>query len=93
MSKTITGAPSPPWPPLSPLLPWPLAPICQPVRRQGHRRQRQGPTAYGIHSCKGQSDCKTAEHARGPERLQGPWLQGHEGGRVPNANGTISDIK
>ncbi len=49
---------------------------------------------YGIHSCKGQSDCKTAEHAcKGQNACKGHGFKGMKAGECLAANGTISDIK
>ncbi|WP_028022402.1 BufA2 family periplasmic bufferin-type metallophore [Enterovibrio calviensis] len=48
---------------------------------------------YGIHSCKGNSDCKTAEHAcKGQNQCGGHGFKGMKAKECLDAGGTISDI-
>jgi len=49
---------------------------------------------YGIHSCKGNSDCKTAEHAcKGQNACGGHGFKGMSAKACLDAGGTIADIK
>ena len=49
---------------------------------------------YGIHSCKGNSDCKTAEHAcKGQYACGGHGFKGMKAKACLDAGGTIADIK
>lgn len=49
---------------------------------------------YGLHSCKGGSDCKTAEHAcKGQNACKGHGFKAMKAGECLAANGTIADIK
>jgi len=49
---------------------------------------------YGVHSCKGNSDCKTAEHAcKGQNVCGGHGFKGMSAKDCLDAGGTIADIK
>ena len=49
---------------------------------------------YGIHSCKGNSDCKTAEHAcKGQNKCGGHGFKGMEAKACLEGGGVIADIK
>tara|TARA_R110001599_G_scaffold8670_1_gene42512 strand:+ start:414 stop:863 length:450 start_codon:yes stop_codon:yes gene_type:complete len=49
---------------------------------------------YGVHSCKGNSDCKTAEHAcKGQNSCGGHGFKGMDAKACLDAGGTIADIK
>ena len=49
---------------------------------------------YGVHACKGNSDCKTAEHAcKGQNGCKGHGFKGMAAGECLKAGGTIGDIK
>jgi hypothetical protein len=49
---------------------------------------------YGIHSCKGNSDCKTAEHAcKGKNKCGGHGFKGMKAQECLEAGGVIADIK
>ncbi len=49
---------------------------------------------YGVHSCKGQADCKTAEHScKGQNSCSGHGFKGMEAKACLDAGGTIGDIK
>ncbi|OEE67605.1 hypothetical protein A1OO_17840 [Enterovibrio norvegicus FF-33] len=49
---------------------------------------------YGVHSCKGNSDCKTAENAcKGQNNCAGHGFKGMKAKECLDAGGTISDIK
>ena len=49
---------------------------------------------YGVHSCKGNSDCKTAEHAcKGQNKCGGHGFKGMEAKACLEAGGIIADIK
>ena len=48
---------------------------------------------YGIHSCKGQSDCATAEHAcRGQNDCKGHGFKAMKAGECLTKGGTIGDL-
>ncbi|MDD1783141.1 hypothetical protein LRP49_18400 [Enterovibrio sp. ZSDZ35] len=48
---------------------------------------------YGIHSCKGNSDCKTAEHAcKGQNKCGGHGFKAMKAKECLDAGGTISDV-
>lgn len=48
---------------------------------------------YGLHSCKGNSDCKTAEHAcKGQNACKGHGFKAMKAGECLNAGGTIGDL-
>jgi len=49
---------------------------------------------YGVHSCKGQSDCKTAEHGcKGQNACKGHGFKSMKASECLAANGTIGDLK
>ncbi len=49
---------------------------------------------YGIHSCKGNSDCKTAEHAcKGHNACGGHGFKGVSAKECMEKGGTIADVK
>jgi len=49
---------------------------------------------YGVHSCKGNSDCKTAEHAcKGHNKCGGHGFKGMPAKDCLDAGGVISDVK
>jgi len=49
---------------------------------------------YGVHSCKGNSDCKTAEHAcKGQNKCGGHGFKGMSAKACLDADGVIADIK
>jgi uncharacterized membrane protein len=49
---------------------------------------------YGVHSCKGNSDCKTAEHAcKGQNKCGGHGFKGMKAKDCLAAGGVISDVK
>lgn len=49
---------------------------------------------YGVHSCKGNSDCKTAEHAcKGHNKCKGHGFKGMKAKACLEADGVIADIK
>ena len=49
---------------------------------------------YGVHSCKGNSDCKTAEHAcKGQNKCGGHGFKAMEAKACLDAGGVIADIK
>lgn len=49
---------------------------------------------YGIHACKGNSDCKTAEHScKGQNKCGGHGFKGMKAKACLDAGGVISDIK
>ena len=49
---------------------------------------------YGVHSCKGNSDCKTAEHAcKGQNKCGGHGFKAMSAKACLDADGVISDIK
>lgn len=49
---------------------------------------------YGVHSCKGNSDCKTAEHScKGQNACGGHGFKGMKAKDCLNAGGVIADIK
>lgn len=49
---------------------------------------------YGIHSCKGNSDCKTTEHScKGKNSCGGHGFKAMAAKACLDAGGTISDIK
>ena len=49
---------------------------------------------YGIHSCKGNSDCKTAEHAcKGQNKCAGHGFKGMKAKDCLESGGVIADIK
>ena len=49
---------------------------------------------YGVHSCKGNSDCKTAEHAcKGQNKCGGHGFKGMKAKDCLDAGGVIADIK
>jgi len=49
---------------------------------------------YGVHSCKGNSDCKTSEHAcKGHNKCKTHGFKGMKAKTCLNKGGTISDIK
>ncbi|WP_202844185.1 hypothetical protein [Luteimonas saliphila] len=48
---------------------------------------------YGIHSCKGQSDCSTAEHAcKGQNACKGHGFKALKAGECLSRGGTIGDL-
>lgn len=48
---------------------------------------------YGVHSCKGQSDCSTAEHAcKGQNSCKGHGFKAMKAGECLSAGGTIGDL-
>ena len=48
---------------------------------------------YGLHSCKGNSDCKTAEHAcKGQNACKGHGFKAMPAGECLKAGGTIGDL-
>ena len=49
---------------------------------------------YGVHSCKGNSDCKTAEHScKGHNKCKGHGFKGMAAKACLNEGGVIADIK
>ncbi len=49
---------------------------------------------YGIHSCKGNSDCKTAEHAcKGKNACSGHGFKAVSAKECLGMSGTIADLK
>jgi len=49
---------------------------------------------YGVHSCKGNSDCKTTEHAcKGHNKCKTHGFKGMPAKDCLNKNGVIADIK
>ncbi|MCW8963336.1 MAG: hypothetical protein OQL16_06015 [Gammaproteobacteria bacterium] len=49
---------------------------------------------YGVHSCKGNSDCKTAEHScKGQNKCGGHGFKGIPAKACLDAGGVIADIK
>ncbi len=49
---------------------------------------------YGVHSCKGNSDCKTAEHAcKGKNACGGHGFKGVSAKECLDKGGVISDVK
>lgn len=49
---------------------------------------------YGIHSCKGNSDCKTAEHScKGQNKCGGHGFKGVSAKECLEKGGTIADLK
>jgi hypothetical protein len=49
---------------------------------------------YGVHSCKGNSDCKTSEHAcKGQNKCGGHGFKGMKAKDCLAADGVIADIK
>lgn len=49
---------------------------------------------YGVHSCKGNSDCKTAEHScKGQNACAGHGFKGMTAQACLSEGGVISDIK
>lgn len=49
---------------------------------------------YGVHSCKGNSDCKTAEHScKGLNKCGGHGFKGMSAKDCLDAGGVMSDIK
>ncbi|RDE19449.1 hypothetical protein DV711_11185 [Motiliproteus coralliicola] len=49
---------------------------------------------YGVHSCKGNSDCKTAEHqCKGQNACAGHGFKGISAKECLDQGGVISDIK
>lgn len=49
---------------------------------------------YGVHSCKGMSDCATAEHqCKGMNACKGHGFKAMKAGECLNKGGTIGDIK
>ncbi|MGV6826221.1 MAG: BufA2 family periplasmic bufferin-type metallophore [bacterium] len=49
---------------------------------------------YGVHSCKGNSDCKTTEHAcKGHNKCGGHGFKGMKAKDCLDAGGVIADIK
>ena len=49
---------------------------------------------YGVHSCKGNSDCKTAEHkCKGHNKCGGHGFKAMSAKDCLDADGVISDIK
>jgi hypothetical protein len=49
---------------------------------------------YGIHSCKGNSDCKTTEHAcKGKNACGGHGFKGVSAKECLDKGGTIADLK
>ena len=48
---------------------------------------------YGVHSCKGQSDCSTSEHAcKGQNECKGHGFKAMKSGECLTAGGTIGDL-
>ena len=48
---------------------------------------------YGLHACKGNSDCKTAEHAcKGMNKCKGHGFKGKTAKECLDAGGVIGDI-
>lgn len=48
---------------------------------------------YGLHSCKGNSDCKTAEHdCKGMNACKGHGFKAMKAGQCLTKGGTIGDI-
>ncbi len=48
---------------------------------------------YGVHKCKGNSDCKTAEHScKGQNACGGHGFKGMPAGECLKAGGTIGDL-
>ena len=48
---------------------------------------------YGVHSCKGNSDCKTAEHScKGHNKCKGHGFKGMTAKACLDADGVISDV-
>lgn len=49
---------------------------------------------YGLHSCKGNSDCKTAEHScKGQNACKGHGFKGMAAGACLDKGGVIADLK
>ena len=49
---------------------------------------------YGVHSCKGNSDCKTAEHScKGQNKCKGHGFKGMAAKDCLDTGGVIADIK
>ncbi|MGV6816870.1 MAG: BufA2 family periplasmic bufferin-type metallophore [Thiotrichales bacterium] len=49
---------------------------------------------YGVHACKGNSDCKTAEHAcKGHNKCKGHGFKGMSAKACLDAGGVMADIK
>ena len=49
---------------------------------------------YGVHSCKGNSDCKTAEHAcKGHNKCKTHGFKGMKAKDCLNKSGVIADVK
>ena len=49
---------------------------------------------YGVHSCKGNSDCKTAEHScKGQNACKGHGFKGMPAKECFDKGGVISDLK
>jgi hypothetical protein len=49
---------------------------------------------YNVHDCKGNSDCKTAEHkCKGQNACKGHGFKAKTAGECLAGNGTIGDIK
>ena len=49
---------------------------------------------YGVHSCKGNSDCKTTEHAcKGHNKCKGHGFKGMKAKACLDKGGVIADIK
>ena len=49
---------------------------------------------YGVHSCKGNSDCKTAEHAcKGQNKCGGHGFKAMKAKACLDAGGVIADLK
>ena len=49
---------------------------------------------YGVHSCKGNSDCKTAEHScKGQNACGGHGFKGMTAGACLEKGGVIADLK
>jgi len=49
---------------------------------------------YGVHSCKGNSDCKTAEHAcKGHNKCKTHGFKGMKAKDCLNKGGVIADVK
>ena len=48
---------------------------------------------YGVHSCKGQSDCSTAEHqCKGQNACKGHGFKAMKAGECLTVGGTIGDL-
>ena len=48
---------------------------------------------YGVHSCKGQSDCATTEHqCKGQNECAGHGFKAMKAGECPSAGGSIGDL-